>query len=133
MKNHFAATTLLAASAAPVLAIGCDELRDSIDARIRAGGVSSFSLTVVAADTTAPGAVVGTCDRGARKIHYLKGTASAAPVATLAPAPATAAKPVAAASTAPAPAPAAKPKAAAPEVITECDDGTSVTHGACKP
>lgn len=105
----------LGALATPAWAVGCDELRDSIGARIRAGGVGSFSLTVVAADASAPGAVVGRCELGAKKILYVKGVAAAVPTPSTAPS-----------------APAAKPKAAAPEVITECDDGSSVTHGECK-
>lgn len=131
----------LGALAAPAWAIGCDELRDSIGARIRAGGVSSFSLTVVAADASAPGSVVGSCERGTRKILYVKGaagTGTPAPAATPAPVATAPAKPAVAPASpvtpgpAPAPIAAARPKVAAPEVITECDDGSSVTHGECK-
>lgn len=107
-----AALAALLFTAQSSFAIGCDELRQSIDARIRAGGMSSFSLTVVAADAAASGSVVGRCELGSKKIVYLKGVAAApAPAA-----PATSA---------------AKPKAP-PQMITECDDGSTVTRGECR-
>jgi len=114
----------LGLAAAPVMAIGCDELRSSIDARIRATGVGNFSLSVVAASATAPGSVVGSCELGTKKIVYAKGSPGSA---SLAPD-----KPVAMPVPKPVPAPAAQPKAAGAAMITECDDGTSVTHGECK-
>lgn len=98
--------TTLGAVSAPALAIDCDELRSSIDARIRATGVSNFSLSVVAASAPAPGpgSVVGSCDLGSKKIVYTK---AATPKGT-------------------------KPTAAVAPVITECDDGERVTPGACR-
>lgn len=114
----------LGLAAAPAFAIGCDELRSSIDARIRATGVVNFSLSVVAASAPAPGRVVGSCELGSKKIVYAKAAPGSASLVTD--------KPVAAARPKPAPAQSAKPKAAEAELITECDDGTSVTHGECK-
>lgn len=109
--------TTLGAVSAPALAIGCDELRSSIDARLRATGVNNFNLTVVAASASAPGSVVGSCELGSKKIVYAKAAAEAA-------------------GSAPAPRPVAPkgpmPAASAPVVITECDDGATVTRGACK-
>jgi hypothetical protein len=112
-----ALTALGFLAAAPAFAIGCDELRSSIDARIRTTGVNNYSLSVMAASATAPGSVVGSCELGSKKIVYAKAAAEVA-------------------GSAPAPRPAApngpKPTATAPAVITECDDGATVTHGECK-
>ena len=52
-------------------ASNCDSIRDQIDAKIRASGVSRFTLTVVDAAATAPGRNVGSCERGSRKILYV--------------------------------------------------------------
>ena len=82
----------------------CDAIRTGIDARIRASGVTAFSLSVVAADARVTGKVVGTCALGTRKIVY--STDGAPP------------------SVAPKPKPAAR-------ILTECKDG-SVTMGDCK-
>ena len=107
----------LGLAAAPAFAIGCDELRSSIDARIRATGVVNFSLSVVAASfgrlnpTIAP-------PSGAFSAQIRPLCAVTIPRAMARPKPA--------------PAQSAKPKAAEAELITECDDGTSVTHGECK-
>jgi len=49
----------------------CDTIRDQIDAKIRASGVSRYTLTVVDAGASAPGRNVGSCERGSRKILYV--------------------------------------------------------------
>ncbi len=107
---HFAAALLLALPAAQ--ASNCEQIRDSIDAKVRAAGVKAFTLTIVDAAASAPGRNVGSCDRGSKKILYVAGGATA-------PAP----------SAAPAPAPAAKPAAG---VLTECRDGSVKVGGDCK-
>jgi len=56
-----------------VAADTCDALRAQIDSKIRSAGVERFTLAVVEAAASAPGKVVGTCDRGAKKIVYLRG------------------------------------------------------------
>lgn len=92
-------------------ASNCDALRAQIDARIRASGVASFSLAVVDAEARAEGKVVGTCERGTKKIVYARGDASgAAPAAPVAPA-----------------APARREDA----IVTECKDGSVVRGGDC--
>jgi len=48
----------------------CDALREQIEAKIRAAGVAQFSVTVIDAAASAPGKVVGTCERGTRRIVY---------------------------------------------------------------
>lgn len=56
----------------------CDAVKASIDAKIKANGVHSYTLEVVPvaqADTT--GKVVGQCE-GDKKIVYTRGSASAA-------------------------------------------------------
>jgi len=83
----------------------CEELQQSIEARIRANGVASFTVTPVDAAASAPGQVVGTCDQGRKKLLYLRGAAASAP---------------------------AKPSPAASAVITECADGRVLTEGTCK-
>ncbi|MGP1665708.1 MAG: DUF1161 domain-containing protein [Rhodanobacter sp.] len=60
--------------ALPVLAhASCDSVKESIDAKIRANGVTSFSLSVVSAGAAAVGGkVVGQCE-GDKEIIYQKG------------------------------------------------------------
>lgn len=93
----------------------CDALRDQIEGRIWATGVTAFSVSVVDAAASAPGRVVGTCAQGRRKIVYLRlqpdGAAAAAPART-------AAKPTS--------------RAASATVITECKDGSVSVGGDCK-
>lgn len=96
----------------------CDALREQIEAKIRASGVASFTLATVDADAPADGKVVGSCDRGSRKIVYARGTGAAA------------------AASAPMPAPGVSPPASAPArrdtpVLTECKDGTVRYGGDC--
>jgi hypothetical protein len=97
------ATLLLMSSASH--ANNCEAIRAQIDAKIRASGVGSFSLSTVDADTKVTGKVVGTCDLGTRKIVYIQGgTAASAP-------------------------PAAKP---ADRMLTECRDGSVSIGGDCR-
>ena len=83
----------------------CEELQQSIEARIRANGVATFTIAPVDAAASAPGQVVGTCDQGRKKLLYVRGAAASAP---------------------------AKPSPAASAVITECADGRVLTEGTCK-
>lgn len=119
------ATLALLATAGPVAAAGldCEALRTEIDAGIRTRGVAAFSLTIVDASASAPGRTVGTCERGARKIVYARGTGTPA-----AAAPGTA--PASAASTA---STARAPRRSPPRpVITECRDGSTPADGVCR-
>ena len=50
----------------------CNELKGEIEAKIKARGVKSFTLEVVAGDVK-DGKVVGSCDGGAKKIVYKRG------------------------------------------------------------
>lgn len=64
--------------ALPVLAhASCDSVKASIDAKIKANGVSSFTLSVVPADQAdVDGKVVGQCE-GNKQIVYKRGSMAA--------------------------------------------------------
>jgi hypothetical protein len=47
-----------------------------VETRIRASGVSAFSVSVVDSSAPSTGRVVGTCDRGAKKLLYTSAKAS---------------------------------------------------------
>lgn len=69
---------LLALGGGTASAVTCDELREQIAAKFRAGGVADPQLRVVDAAASAPGRTVGTCDRGARRIVHVPGPAGGA-------------------------------------------------------
>ena len=98
------------AGAAP----NCDAIRAQVDAKIRASGVSNFTLSTVASDAPVTGKVVGSCDLGTRKIVYVAGTQPAGSAASGAP-------------------PASRPARANREpMLTECKDGSASVGGDCK-
>lgn len=51
----------------------CDDVKADIDAKIKANGVSSYTLEVVDKGSAADGKVVGTCDGGTKEIVYKRG------------------------------------------------------------
>jgi hypothetical protein len=53
----------------------CEELRAEIEAKIKANGVPTFTLDIVASDQVkdGEGQVVGSCDGGTKKIVYKRG------------------------------------------------------------
>jgi hypothetical protein len=105
MASRLAVLLTLCAAFGPAFsAATCEELQQSIEARIRANGVASFTVTPVDAAASAPGQVVGICDQGRKKLLYVRG-AGAAP---------------------------ARRSPAASAVITECADGRVLTEGTCK-
>jgi Protein of unknown function (DUF1161) len=95
----------------------CDDLRGQIESKIKAAGVTNFTVTVVDTAASAPGKVVGSCGKGAKKIVYLQtpatsgGAVSAAAQANKAAAPA---------------------KKSGDAILTECKDGTVSVGGSCK-
>ncbi len=102
----FALAGLLACSASHALT--CEELRADIEARIASSGVSRFSVTTIDATANAEGRVVGTCERGSKKIVYLQQAGSADSGATAA-------------------------RARRNDVIlTECRDGSVAVGGNCR-
>jgi Protein of unknown function (DUF1161) len=117
--------TALAFACSASYASNCDALRTQIEGKIKAAGVASFTVTVVDSAANAAGKVVGSCDRGAKKIMYLQ---NPAPGNTAQPA-----KPTATAPTTP-PVTKAKPpaKAAGDAMLTECKDGSTSIGGSCK-
>lgn len=50
----------------------CDELKSNIAAKLESKGVKNYQLEIVATDEAKDGKVVGTCERGAKKITYRK-------------------------------------------------------------
>ena len=102
----------------------CEALRAQIEANVASKGITGFTVTTVDAAATVPGQVVGSCDKGAKKIVYTRG--GGAPLARLATTPATAAVPKAQ----------AKVKAhnhtRDQDILTECKDGSVSMGGNCK-
>ncbi|MFT4267386.1 MAG: DUF1161 domain-containing protein [Xenophilus sp.] len=96
----------MAAGGARAQGTSCEALRADIEARIAATGVSRFSVTVMPADAPTDARVVGTCERGARKIVYARE---------------------------PGPPPGTRPGGAQERILTECRDGTTSMGGSCKP
>lgn len=66
---------LLATLPAAATVKNCDELKDEIDGKLKAKGVSGYELTIVAADAEAAATAVevGSCDGGNKKILYKRG------------------------------------------------------------
>ena len=95
------------------VAVTCEELRASVESKIRDRGVTSFTVAIANAAASAPGQVVGTCERGSKKLVYSREPSPAPPASQVTPA----AKP--------GPTP-RKP------VITECADGRVITEGSCR-
>ena len=70
LKPSLLSIVLLAFTGSASAASNCDDLLAQIDAKIRGAGVMRFTLTTVPADATVSGKVVGTCERGSKKIVY---------------------------------------------------------------
>lgn len=50
----------------------CEELKTQIEERLKSKKVAAYTLEVVDAGKKADGKVVGTCERGSKKIVYSK-------------------------------------------------------------
>ena len=73
-----AAFVLFSASAQPLLATSCDEVKSDIAKKLEAKGVTRYTLEAVPKDQeVTDGKVVGTCEAGAKKIVYKRGAAAA--------------------------------------------------------
>lgn len=100
---------LLLAAPAVHAASNCDAIREQIEAKLRAGGLKTFALEVVDADAPPRGKVLGSCERGTKRIVQL-GSTTTANVA-----------------------PAAPPKTPSREpILTECKDGRVSVGGDCR-
>lgn len=69
MKIPFVLALLMLVSSPAMARKDCNELKSEIEAKIKARGVKSFTLEVVAGEAK-DGKVVGSCDGGAKKIVY---------------------------------------------------------------
>ena len=109
MRHHvlIPLTVLLASTAC--VAESCDALKDQIEAKIKAGGVSSFTLAIVDSEQPDSGKTIGRCGLGTKRIVY------AVPSSTVA---LSAANPSVEREGKPA------GKSGGSEVITECKDGS---------
>ena len=74
-----AALILCSASARPLLATPCEEVKSQIAQKLDAKGVKFYTLEVVNKDKEVDpdSKVVGTCEGGAMKIVYKRGAAAA--------------------------------------------------------
>jgi len=68
MVRLIAIALLLASAPAFAQKKSCDELKGEIDARLKAKGVSGYTLDIVT--DAKDGKVVGSCDGGTKKIVY---------------------------------------------------------------
>lgn len=74
MKKILLAVGLLSI-AGTTLAAGksCDDVKADIDAKIKAKGVSSYTLEAVNKGSAGDAKVVGTCDGGSKELVYKRG------------------------------------------------------------
>ena len=76
MKNLWTLTlsSLIAGlSAAPAWADKpCEELKTEIATKLEASGVKNYSLNIVDTDKVGDAKVIGSCERGSKKITYVK-------------------------------------------------------------
>ncbi|MBN9205717.1 DUF1161 domain-containing protein [Methylibium petroleiphilum] len=108
-----AAAWLCGVTSAAGAAQSCEQLRERIDAKVRASGATHYTVTTVDADAAvgASAKVVGSCELGTKKIVYTRGeegTVAAAP---------------------------ALPVTARPRgepLLTECKDGSVSVGGDCR-
>ncbi|HEY0197481.1 MAG TPA: DUF1161 domain-containing protein [Rhodanobacter sp.] len=76
MNKRFGIVALLLLASPLMAHASCDEVKSGIDAKIKAKGVSSYTLEVVSADqAAADGKVVGQCE-GDKKIVYTRGNST---------------------------------------------------------
>ncbi len=97
-------TALLLAAPAVQAASNCDAIREQIEAKLRAGGLKSFTLEVVDAEAPPRGKVLGSCERGTRRIVQVGSGTAAGP---------------------------ARPPSREP-ILTECKDGRVSMGGDCR-
>jgi hypothetical protein len=106
------ATALTALAGAAHGAENCEDLRARIESSIAAAGATRFAVTVVDANASANGQVVGSCELGTRKVMYERDVGPARDAAGTAPA--------------------APRRPAREPILTECKDGSVTIGGDCK-
>ena len=72
MKTAALACALLFAATPVLAAKSCDELKNEIEAKLKAKNVEGYSLEVVASADVKEQKVVGSCEAGSKKIVYKK-------------------------------------------------------------
>ena len=70
MKKLLFALIICCSSATAFAANNCDQIKNQIEAKIKAMGVPLYKLEVVDADAKVGGKVVGSCDGGKKKVVY---------------------------------------------------------------
>lgn len=126
MLKHALPLALLPLLMATAHANNCDAIKADIDARVRAGGLSNHSLSVVDKSAPAAGRVVGSCDQGSKKILMTQPALPGQP-----------ARPAQAASGPVAAVPVAgtrrdnRRSSATDDILTECKDGSIITGPDC--
>jgi Protein of unknown function (DUF1161) len=95
--------------ALPSFAVSCEDLRAEVESKIRNTGVAQFRVSIVEANASAPGRIVGTCDHGSRRLLYTQAKVLADPIATP-----------------------ARPAKKVEPILTECKDGSVSMNSDCK-
>ncbi|MEP7155375.1 MAG: DUF1161 domain-containing protein [Betaproteobacteria bacterium] len=72
--SAFALLTALGESKPAFAKVTCEDVSAQIEAKIKAKGVKDFTLTVIPKDEVTTLRVVGTCEGGAKKIVYKRGS-----------------------------------------------------------
>jgi hypothetical protein len=70
IRSQAAIAVLLYAIAATAGATPCDQVKDAVDAKIKAHGVKTYTLSVVPTAEVKDQKVVGSCEGGAKKVVY---------------------------------------------------------------
>jgi hypothetical protein len=70
MKKLVAAALLLMFATPAFAQKPCEELKEEIDAKLKAKGVQSYTLTIVAEAEVKDQQVVGSCEGGTKRIVY---------------------------------------------------------------
>lgn len=74
MKKVFVAVALMGFASASLAQVKpCEELKDEIEAKIQANGVTQYTLEIVEKGGESGLQVVGSCDGGQRVIVYQRG------------------------------------------------------------
>lgn len=79
MSRLFIIPAVLLLVAPAIRAETCDAIKAQIETKLRAAGVSRYTLSAVDAGAKVDGKVVGTCDLGTKKIVYAQPDAAQKP------------------------------------------------------